>query len=57
MLKFIREEKMEEIVPGQDPVHVVCTVVSEGLMGYDTIVGYIVKTSEGKLEKLWEWWL
>lgn len=56
MLKFVREEKLEEIVPGQDPVHVVCTVISEGLMGYDTVVGYIVKTDEG-YKRLWEWWL
>jgi hypothetical protein len=56
MLKFIREEKWEEIVPGQDPVFVVCTVVAEEFMGYDTIVGYILKTDEG-YKRVWEWWL
>lgn len=62
MLKFIREEKFEVLENGEDsfdekPSHIFSTVVAEGFMGYDTIIGYIVKGEDGKFQRRWEWWL
>jgi len=55
-LMFIRKTEWVEIKEGEPAKLVVSTVVSVGFMGFDTIVGYIVKTPNG-YQRIWEEWL
>ncbi len=57
MLIFERCDPVFEKVKGhKELLLIVSRVVSQGLMGHDTIVGYVYLTPKG-YRRVWEWWV
>lgn len=58
MIKLIRLNKPENINDEYNNIeNVIAYIISEGFMGYDTIIGYVYKNNNNKLRREYCGWL